>query len=350
MGDIRCHQGIPFMVCIPERTVTLLIGVQGSVVKSIQHNTGASVNVERRGDHTAGHREKVVTISGTKEQKVDALRRVIEIVVGAQHESPQQDLCFPFFVSPAGIHELDRMKEGSLQNMAVDLGIQITFSCRREQRGRVEIRGPMESLLMSAQYIHEIAGSANKKYPDIAYSVDIEKTTVPATTVQSHSAPAQIAAQDSDWFLSVPQSVVSFIIGPKGQVVMEMQRRSGATIDIPKHQQGDAVIIINGTTPQKNLALDLLLHQLASATEYTSVMPPVMFHVPMPFDSEMLSFVSSTSSTACLITDTKSEFTATDFVAVDIAGDIPSICSAVEMIYNRRMVTSDYEVFPDRGN
>lgn len=221
---------------VPNGLVGYIIGRGGESISSMQARTGAKVQIQREAEMAPGATQRVITLSGTTKQAIDACRSIIERMVqdrtNSTQQSQQQRGSFAASVNASS-------QEARLQQ-AVEAGhVLVKVAVPNTDVGL--IIGKAGTTIKSIQD----RSGANIQIPQ---SGDVDNPSIRTVSItHPHGEGAQLAKQLIEDVLGskknqaahvtiqveIPDKDVGMCIGRSGCVIREMQNQSGTKIQIP---------------------------------------------------------------------------------------------------------------------
>jgi len=373
-----------WIMLVPAQSSGAIIGPKGARIKEIQQMSGATVDVEK--DVDWGVSEKMVTIKGDSEQKMEGAKEVMKAVFNiSEDEGYKQSM--HFLVPPQSVPLIVGQRGAQIKELQEDTGTSIDLSKDPGSAGMCQITGTLDAIVACAKRVFEIVGSdrggpqggggmgmggygggygggmsmaplmgkgkkggmkggmnggfgmGGGKGMNGGFGMGGGATFGMGNGMGNGGGYGGDGYGEIDWNLVVPSVVSPALIGPRGAVVNEIQQQSGARIDIPKNAEGeDKCVIIKGNQQSKGIAMDCMLHKLASTREFTESgsMPPIRFQIPAHAASSIIGQGGSnvkmiSQQSGCQIRCTDGSDSSNRYVT--LAGDVDSIVMAAGLIF-----------------
>jgi polyribonucleotide nucleotidyltransferase len=224
---------------IPTKQHTIIIGKGGSVIQSIQGDSGARVMVPKRDEGS-----DVVTLRGTREEVNEAKKLINEAIAAT---IPSTSFTIPFDSNPLGI---DGVRNFFLQNKAERLK-----GLEKQTGTKIEIEKDTK----------ESDGTVTRGKKVIIYGdmqPVLQASTLITSLLKENSFSDEVAVDD-------PKKIGA-VIGKGGEVIRRLQEETGANISCDR---GSNVFKVVGTASQVTTAKGRIL-RLLDGEEMPTILKP----------------------------------------------------------------------------
>ncbi|GAB2267405.1 hypothetical protein Dimus_002388 [Dionaea muscipula] len=242
---------------VPTPQAISLIGKQGSLIKSMQENTGASMHVlsgDEVPSYVAAADERIVELQGEALKVLKAL----EAVVGHLRKFLVDRSVLPLFEKTytstvSQEHHVDSLPDKPILHTASGLGFEYPLSIKRE---------PL-SLEREHQLESQISGPGLPTYRQ-----DSGLSAARSSLGLGLGRPAAPIITQVTQTMQIPLSYAEDIIGTAGQTIAYIRRTSGAILRVQESRVPDEITVeIKGTSSQVQVAQNLIQELISNHKE-----------------------------------------------------------------------------------
>eukprot|EP00179_Madagascaria_erythrocladioides_P016512 CAMPEP_0198369940 /NCGR_PEP_ID=MMETSP1450-20131203/156464_1 /TAXON_ID=753684 ORGANISM="Madagascaria erythrocladiodes, Strain CCMP3234" /NCGR_SAMPLE_ID=MMETSP1450 /ASSEMBLY_ACC=CAM_ASM_001115 /LENGTH=653 /DNA_ID=CAMNT_0044077471 /DNA_START=448 /DNA_END=2409 /DNA_ORIENTATION=+ len=308
---------------IPFDRVGMIIGARGAVIRSLQERTGSTIIVHN--DKVNHNQEKLLTLSGTREQAAAAQALIGEILQKPRSTPPTAMVSPPGYYGPAygsqspyavgspfshpGVGVVGNIPGMSLDAPTTSRTIFVPSSCvgvvigkrgdtireLQERSGaHIKVTPDREAGVDAPERMITITGSptaidlAHHHVNEVVQEGLMRQKRAHAASVGTGQAPApkdgredvvaqqQAAAQVQGAVtatVEVPNDKVGLVIGRQGMTIRELQLRSGARIVVTKEEENapekeNRLITVSGTSQCVDHAKALINERIRGASPF----------------------------------------------------------------------------------
>ncbi|CAK0788516.1 unnamed protein product, partial [Prorocentrum cordatum] len=231
----------PVVLSVEEELVGKVIGRGGEVVKELQKNSGARIDISKTGDSPGGKRS--VFISGAQ-ACVDKAKQLIEDILKQAREisgsGTSSNACV-MKVSQELVGILIGKNGETIKDLKKESGARIDISkdaCAEDPDARViHITGPPECIEFAKKMVEEMIGKEAKKLglPALTAGADADKGKADGDGDKTESRPA-VPQQSS---ITIMNDLVGMLIGKGGDTINSISKDCGVRIEISKDDTPD---------------------------------------------------------------------------------------------------------------
>nr|XP_012623719.1 poly(rC)-binding protein 2-like isoform X2 [Microcebus murinus] len=251
---------VTLRLVVPASQCGSLIGKGGCKIKEIRESTGAQVQVA--GDMLPNSTERAITIAGIPQSIIECVKQICVVMLETLSQFP-----------PKGVTILYRPKPSS--SPVIFAGSQDRYSTGSDSASfphttpsmclNPDLEGPpLEAYTIQGQYAIP--------QPDLTklHQLAVQQSHFPMTHGNAgFSAGLDASAQTTSHELTIPNDLISCIIGRQGAKINEIRQMSGAQIKIANPVEGstDRQVTITGSAASISLAQYLINVRLSSETD-----------------------------------------------------------------------------------
>uniref|UniRef100_A0A8C5XLW4 K Homology domain-containing protein n=1 Tax=Microcebus murinus TaxID=30608 RepID=A0A8C5XLW4_MICMU len=218
---------VTLRLVVPASQCGSLIGKGGCKIKEIRESTGAQVQVA--GDMLPNSTERAITIAGIPQSIIECVKQICVVMLETLSQFP-----------PKGVTILYRPK-------------------------------PSSSPVIFAGKAYTIQGQYAIPQPDLTklHQLAVQQSHFPMTHGNAGFSGLDASAQTTSHELTIPNDLISCIIGRQGAKINEIRQMSGAQIKIANPVEGstDRQVTITGSAASISLAQYLINVRLSSETD-----------------------------------------------------------------------------------
>eukprot|EP00919_Chromeraceae_sp_WS-2016_P005915 GHVR01013884.1.p1 GENE.GHVR01013884.1~~GHVR01013884.1.p1 ORF type:complete len:305 (+),score=97.52 GHVR01013884.1:108-1022(+) len=238
---------VPYRCLVPNCAIGYIMGTKGSSIKEMERESGAEIHLSRELDLSLA--DKVISLTGTREQKKHALVSILRKLRGANKEDDEDKGMFVLIIPDRSVsmirHEqlLDRIKQESQCEMLLPDG-SIPGLPFKPVTAKGSVNQTLAGVLMLHDALEDNTNRGRLQHSDFVLQSNNTHThthqhTHTHTTQSPSAGSMTVPAGDCPSLLYcriiMPNDLVSFVAGKGFSHLKDLATHTFTHITIPKH-------------------------------------------------------------------------------------------------------------------
>lgn len=264
------ERGQKVKIVVPNMTAGLVIGRGGATIKNMQEETKAKIMITGR-DEAKVHGERIITISGNTEQRMEAARLVVVKIATDSENMSNKNLTYSGSANGLGNYgNMDSGIQGNLSALGSMLGSMQQHGHNNNQNLLAALSQNPLAALQQSGLGSQLGLGGNSSLGALGNLGSSQQMASLAGLTQNAGSVISSIKTTVTIQMEIPDILVGAILGKQGKTVHEFIQFSGAKIQFSSKNDfapgtTDRILTIQGDLNQTQIAYFLINQKIMQA-------------------------------------------------------------------------------------